>query len=245
MPLQITTSRNADPSADARVQELAARWGFDLRSRAEVDWDEPVAMLTRSGLVVRIGDRMLRWHRGLIQARRHAGPNFPVVRLAELERGNTVMDLTCGLGLDAWFLSEWTAQRVVSWESSPMLGVMAQDGLAASGANVDVRIGDALEGLKALPSASVDVIYADPMFERPALASGGSSTLDLVRILADDRPPTSELVHEARRVARRCVVMKDLHPGTRLEFLEADYIHVVRKKRVRYGRWAAHTPASG
>ena len=243
MPLQITTSLNADSAAEVRVAELATQWGFDLRSRAQVCWDEPVVMLTRTGLVVRIGDRLLRWHRGLIQARRHAGSNFPVVRVASLEPGDTVVDLTCGLGLDAWVLSEWTGNTVVSWESSPLLGLMAQDGLRASQANVDVRIGDAIDGLRAMPSASVDVIYADPMFERPAKSSGGSSTLDLVRVLADNRPPTPALIAEAQRVARRFVVMKDIHPGARLESLGAEYIHVVRKKRVRYGRWSAHTPA--
>lgn len=243
MDLQITTSRNAPSTAPARVAELARQWGFDLRPRRDVDWSQPVVMLTRTGLVVRVGDRELRWHRGLMHARRNAGANFPVVKLGALKPGDTVVDLTCGLGLDAWFLSEWTQQTVVSFESTPLLGLMAAEGLRASKANVSVRIEDALTGLRSLPTASVEVVYADPMFERRPLEVGGSTTLDLVRLLADDRAPTLELIAEARRVASRCVVMKDLHPGERLESLGAEYIHVVRKKRVRYGRWTADSAA--
>jgi hypothetical protein len=75
---------------------------------------------------------------------------------------------------------------------------------------IEVRAVDHLAALTALPSRSFDVVVFDPMFRH---ARAQPSGFDLVRALADARPLRAGAVAEARRVARRWVVVKDGAPG--------------------------------
>jgi ubiquinone/menaquinone biosynthesis C-methylase UbiE len=60
--------------------------------------------------------------------------------------------------------------------------------------------------LKLLPDNSFDIIYFDPMFRNPI---NKSSNLKPIRTLADMRSLTTESIKEARRVAKKRVVIKE------------------------------------
>ncbi|MGZ4112572.1 MAG: class I SAM-dependent methyltransferase, partial [Tumebacillaceae bacterium] len=60
--------------------------------------------------------------------------------------------------------------------------------------------------LRAQPDRSVDVIYFDPMFRRTVQKS---DAIEPLRLLGDDSPLSLEAVEEAKRVARRCIVLKE------------------------------------
>ena len=79
---------------------------------------------------------------------------------------------------------------------------------------------------------SYDVVYFDPMFRRPLHESAG---MDALRARADMRALTHETVAEARRVARRRVVMKERRESG--EFERLGFFEVVGGKysRVSYG----------
>ena len=119
---------------------------------------------------------------------------------------------------------------------------MIGDGLAhATGDNyemhaamrrISVHAADALDYLRTQADGSYDAVYFDPMFRRPVHESEGMNAL---RALADARALTAEVIAEARRVARRRVVMKE-RQGSR-EFARLGFTDLAGGKysRVAYG----------
>eukprot|EP00966_Prymnesium_polylepis_P207626 4809377-Prymnesium_polylepis.1 len=62
-----------------------------------------------------------------------------------------------------------------------------------------------------MPSGSADVVYFDPMFRRPTKSS---TAFDVLRTLAHKDSLSHEALAQARRVARRAVVVMDQwHPS--------------------------------
>ena len=97
---------------------------------------------------------------------------------------------------------------------------------------VVVRHATAEHVLATLPSQSWDVVYFDPMFDTPVEAT---TSLGLVRLLAAPDVPSRATLTEARRVARRCVVVKDRATGTLLEHLGLAPVGTTRRHE-RYVR---------
>jgi hypothetical protein len=135
-----------------------------------------------------------------------------LVRLAELQAGDRVLDCTFGLGADALVCARAVGPtgRVQGVEASFVLWALATEGLAAGLgfkelAPIEVARGDHLEVLKGLPSGSVEVVLFDPMFGRP---QQGSPAFEVLRQHADHRPVSPEALTQARRVASRWVLVK-------------------------------------
>ena len=59
--------------------------------------------------------------------------------------------------------------------------------------------------MRSMPAASVDCVMLDPMFDQPKKSS---PHFELLRKFADHRPLDRETLDEARRIARRWVVVK-------------------------------------
>lgn len=75
--------------------------------------------------------------------------------------GDSVLDLTCGLGVDAFFLAR-RFRRVVTLERDPLLAAVARENLARLGAgHIEVVNASAEEYLQR-PGLGFDWIYADP-----------------------------------------------------------------------------------
>lgn len=75
--------------------------------------------------------------------------------------GGKAIDLTCGLGVDSYFLSK-RFDKVVSIERNPILAQLAKENFKRLGAtNIEVVCADATEYIASLDS-EVDLIYADP-----------------------------------------------------------------------------------
>ena len=62
-------------------------------------------------------------------------------------------------------------------------------------------------------------------------------SLDLVRHIGSHAPLGADWLQEARRVARRCVVVRDIWNGTLLEEMSPDDIRPTMRQRPRYGIW--------
>lgn len=76
-------------------------------------------------------------------------------------RGRSVLDLTCGLGVDAWYLSR-RFERVTTLERDPLLAEIARGNFARLGAdNIEV-VNAAAEDYTAVCRERFDWIYADP-----------------------------------------------------------------------------------
>jgi 16S rRNA (guanine1516-N2)-methyltransferase len=140
----------------------------------------------------------------------------PFLDAASLEPGDAVLDCTAGLGADALVAAAATGPRgrVLGLEASRALAAWTGEGLrrfpAEASRRVEVRCADHLEFLRAAAARSFDVVVFDPMFRHARAEPGG---FEVVRRLSDPRPLSPEALLEARRVARRWVVVKDGAPG--------------------------------
>lgn len=240
MRIAVTTPLEPSPAEEAAARAAAARWGFPYAERGRASAEEARASAGADGLLVLSraksmlvlpvsGERVITWSPGMgaLRAKRVARqlaadrPRVPADRdpffeAAGLRPGDAVLDCTLGLGADALVAAVAVGPegRVVGIEGSAPLAAWVGEGLARStlpGADrIEVRAGDHAALLAAMPARSFDVVCFDPMFRHARAEPGG---FDAVRSLGDARPLAREAVEEARRVARRWVLVKDGAPG--------------------------------
>lgn len=230
VPLAVTWSHEPSGEVVREVRRVADDWGLPLYERPH-----------KSGLRKQLGREahvfLVRGGTGwrLVDAEGELGvsPGLAMLRLkrlevgspmaepllsnAEVRAGDVVLDATVGLGADARVLARGVGVtgRVIGVEASLPLAVLLSEGLRleprwAGSGSIEVRHGRALEVLRAMPNASVDVVFFDPMFERTL---GASPAFAALRRFADHSPFNSEAIAEARRVARRHVLMKSSDPS--------------------------------
>lgn len=152
----------------------------------------------------------------------------PFIHTAKLKSGMTVLDCTLGLASDSIvasvvvgkggnvtgieqnrYIAYLVKMGLVQWDSG--LPIM-NDGMK----NIEVITSNHLDYLKSAPDNSYDIVYFDPMFDESIQASDG---IRMLRTFASYKPITSEIVLEAKRVAKQRVVMKDHWKSDRFELL--------------------------
>ena len=233
--LAITTPLRPASDEEAAARAAAARWGLPhaprggrglARIAAEAGVDG-LLVLSRTSAILRLGGAEHRWSAGmgalrakraLARARGEDDPTTrdPFLEASGIRTGDTVLDCTAGLGADALVAATAAGPggRVLALESSLALAAWVGEGLARldleAARRVEVRAGDHAALLADLPDRSFDVVVFDPMFRHGRAEPAG---FDLVRRLADPRPLSPAALEQARRVARRCVVVKDGAPG--------------------------------
>ena len=222
----VTTARSGQ---FAEALELADRFGL----RAEGREGRPLADLFAEGAPVLVlaarranlyvEGRAFRASAGMaflrvLRARR--GEPDPLVAAAGLRPGDSVLDATLGLGGDALVAAEATGARVLGLEADGLLGAFTQAGLRRlqkhgrdPGRRVEVIRADHREFLRAQPARSFDVVLLDPMFRR---AGDAGPSFDLLRAHGEHAPLEPETLRDARRVARRGVLVKDAASGLEL-----------------------------
>lgn len=145
---------------------------------------------------------------------RHGGTEL-LSRALGLRRGGrpSVIDACTGLGRDAWIMVGLGCE-VELLERSPIIAALLRDGLdRAAGRPETGRMrlhrADALTWLAELPETRwPDVVFLDPMYpERTKTALPGKA-LRVLRAVVGDDPDAVGLLVEARRCARRRVVVK-------------------------------------
>jgi hypothetical protein len=88
--------------------------------------------------------------------------------------------------------------------------------------------------LGGLPDGSFDVVWGDPMFP---VGAAVTHSLDLVRHIGSHAPLGQGWLDQARRVAKKRVVVRDTWNGTLLETMSPDKILNTMRQRPRYGIW--------
>jgi 16S rRNA (guanine1516-N2)-methyltransferase len=234
------------------ARELAARFGLIAQPRSDRAIPELVGAAAGAPVLILSKARADLVHRGrafrasvgmgflrLVRARQ--GETDPLVRAARLEAGDEVLDATLGLASDALLSAHATGTCVVGLEASPVLAAFVTAGLRrlpslgrAAGSRIEVRCADHRAALREMPGRGVDVVLFDPMF-RSAGESG--ALFDLVRALAEHAPLALDTLREARRVARRGVLVKDAPPGHELARLGLQPLPSRRSPRIVFG-WA-------
>jgi 16S rRNA (guanine1516-N2)-methyltransferase len=156
-----------------------------------------------------------------------------------LREGDCFVDATAGQLQDALVAAAavGASGRVVALEASPMLWAVTSGRPACSGdadidrllnERIEVRLGEHTALLRGMASGSADVVYFDPMFQRPTKSS---SSFEVLRQLAHASRLSAEAVTQARRVARRAVVVMDQSGGAELERLGMRIIQSGQRKR--------------
>jgi 16S rRNA (guanine1516-N2)-methyltransferase len=262
--LAVTTPLSPPPRVEADARAAALRHGLPYAPRGERSLAAALAgagadaalVLSAKRAVLVAGGEERRWAPGMgwLRARRaraalRGGPAEPTARdpfldAAGIREGDAVLDCTLGLGADALVaaVAAGSSGRVVGLEASPVLAAWVAEGLRRLGddaaARIEVRAGDHAAALASLPPGSFDVVVFDPMFRHARAEPAG---FDVIRRLADPRPLSAETVREARRVARRWVVVKDGAPGWDLARLGLTPLPSARGAH----RYYARIPAGG
>lgn len=150
----------------------------------------------------------------------------PFIDATGLEKGMSLLDCTLGLASDSIVASfvVGASGKVVGTEENKYLAYLVgrglnswQSGLAAMDEAmraISVHHLSALTYLKKIPSNEFDCVYIDPMFEETILESDGIRAL---AELAAYTSVTEEFISEAKRVARRRLVLKDHFRSKRFE----------------------------
>ncbi len=232
--MQVTVSGRAREQERRRAASIAELPYFALRERGDVDWDQAVLQVSRTGLRLKTPGREYHWHPGLLHTRVEAGWTHPLVRAMALAPGDHVLDCTLGLGTDASFLAWLTGVPVTAVELQPALALMANEGLRDAGHAVRVVNADSRTFLASLPDRCFDIVWGDPMFPTGAAVT---HSLDLVRHIGCHEPLGLAWLQQARRVARKRVVVRDIANGTLLESMFPDEILHTMRQRPRYGIW--------
>lgn len=223
VPLAVTTSARPNFQLRAQAEAASRRWGVPLFVRQPKEgiseWlqerAEALLILGHDGVTLWDREGHHGFHGGMAHLRRlrlAKGEPDTFVRVAELRKGDAVLDCTLGLAQDALVasLAVGPQGRVVGVEKSLALCALAAEGLkqyelGPDSCPIEVVHADAHAYLRTLPDRSFDVVVFDPMFSKPRKAQPG---FDVLRRFADHAPLTPEALQEARRVTRRWVVVK-------------------------------------
>ena len=229
MRTAVTTVLSPGPRAAEAAARAAARHGLPFLPRgdrslpslaAEEGADALVVLGSSSGLWM--GGRESRWSPGMgaLRAKRLAigdrTTRDPFLEAAGLLPSETVLDCTAGLGADALVAAGAVGPggRVVALDSSAALAAWVDEGLRRladpAARRIELRCEDHAAFLDRCAERSFDAVVFDPMFRHARPQAPG---FDPVRRLADPRPLEARAVARARRVARRCVLVKDGSPG--------------------------------
>jgi 16S rRNA (guanine1516-N2)-methyltransferase len=252
-PVAVALSGSTDASLRAEAEACAGRWGLPLLLRER---KAPLhGLLAQAKVLVVFGEDAVSLRDSHGQARGGAGlaalrlkeiakgrADDPLQRVGELAPGERVLDATLGFAQDARVVARLVGSSgaVLGIESSLALAVLADATLrregSGSGAAIEVRHGDSGTVLRGMPSGSVDVVLFDPMFGRALAAQPG---FDMLRRLADPGPLTPEILAEARRVARRVVLIKSARYSKALRSLGLKPEWASRSAPVVWARAAA------
>lgn len=140
----------------------------------------------------------------------------PLIEVSGLQPGESFLDCTLGMASDAITVSQWVGGtgKIVGCESNPYTAFIINDGLKRYSSmphlteamqRIEVVSTDAVSYLGNLPDNSFDVIYMDPMFTEDIKEA---SNFKPVRSTADMGQLTERWVAEAKRAARKSVVLK-------------------------------------
>lgn len=157
-----------------------------------------------------------------------------------LTEGMSFLDCTLGLASDSIVASYLVGEtgKVIGVEGQPFLAFLVKTGLYTwdsgfSAMNkamnrIQVINENAVQILQSLPNNSFDCVYFDPMFEESVLESDGIKALGQFALYDD---LSEETVHEALRVSRKRVVLKDHFRSSRFEKFG---FHVKQRKTAKF-----------
>lgn len=240
----ITTAPRTNGASWEQAKRLGAelhaavrpRKGLSVSKLLEMSGDSRVMIVTEKEIryYKHLDEPPLFFHPSMafIRVKRlRKGEADPLIELTRCRPGDHIIDCTAGMAGDALVLSYAAGEtgQVVALESEPVLYVLVREGLSqyetglpdvdAAMRRVQLIGGNHADYLASQPDKSADIVYFDPMFRQPIM---DSSAIGAFRSLANMEGLTAEVVDQAKRVARKTVVMKE--NGTSDEFTRLGFV---------------------
>ncbi|RLL48281.1 hypothetical protein D8M04_03130 [Oceanobacillus piezotolerans] len=251
----VTTSGRSTGHLVTRAKKIADKYDLFYKERNGVSV-ETMKIMFQDDIVVVGKDRLyispqnqsepLFFHPSLaiIRAKRILkGEHDPFITSSQLRKGKSVLDCTLGLGADSIIASliVGTCGSVTALEGNPLLFLLTTEGLAtflSGNKEIDQAIRsvetvhtDYYSYLKQADSDSFDIVYFDPMFRTTVHTS---TSMQQIREQAIKSDLTTEILKEAKRVAKERVILKDHWKSER--FRELGFKQLKRKNSVfHYG----------
>ncbi|RKP56946.1 SAM-dependent methyltransferase [Cohnella endophytica] len=236
----VTTTERPQESTVEKAVQLAAelqsvyvpRGNKTIRAlRVLRNIDEVLIVGPADIRLVQEGQHLFYYHpsMALVRLKRlRDGGNDTLLTVTGASPGNTILDCTAGLCSDSLVFSYAVGRegKVIALEASRVVHAIVREGLLTyeTGlADIDAAMraiqtasGRYQERLPELEDKSADIVYFDPMFEKPVTTS---SSLIPLRSQAFREPLDELSVRHAIRVARKKVVLKDHRDSGQFERL--------------------------
>ncbi|MCL1804406.1 MAG: class I SAM-dependent methyltransferase [Clostridiales bacterium] len=256
----LTTSAKAGAAQIGAAASLAERYrvpyiprgGLGLGKLREIHQMDYLVTVDRD-MRVYMEEPPLHWHPSMAIPRFRRlmeGGEDIFLSAAALREGDEVLDCTLGLGTDA-LIAAWAVGdkgKVLGLEASPVIALVAEWGLgheagkydrrkapaSAAAGRIAVLAEEAGAYLRAQRTGQWDVVYFDPMFQKPNPRSDG---MNHIRPLACYEPFTADILGEALRVCRKRVVLKERWFSALFRDLGAGRVVKTKYGPVAYGVW--------
>ena len=244
----VTTGGRTDQQTIDHARTLSEAYASPYIDRAKRSitklkecYKEDIIVVSRNGIAIHplFRKEPLTFHpnMAMVRAKRMlSGETDPFIETAGIISGMHVLDCTMGLASDSIIASLATGPdgQVTALEADPLLHLLAVEGLQSFPAS-NQEINEAMRRIVTMnaehhaflasePDDSYDIIYFDPMFSE---AIDNSNAIRTVHHQTEQSGLNVETIIEARRVARRRVVMKDHWKSPK--FSELGFTQVKRK----------------
>lgn len=261
IPIVIRTTHST-PELTARLEWFLAQPGckWERTSRKQFSPHIPMLTISKSGVTLSHSDERVSFHPSMALLRLmniQRGEVDRYLQATSLQQGDTLLDLTLGLGTDALVgaYAVGDGGHVIGVEDSAILAALVRDGLITLGKGCVPRVmnetkqqawqelaqaagrikvfwGEHLDFLREQTAQSADVVYFDPMFR---IGREESSSIKPLRVLAERQALAENAILEARRVARRRIVLKERKASAEFARLGFKIFPGGRYSQVDYG----------
>ncbi|RJE90153.1 SAM-dependent methyltransferase [Paenibacillus sp. 1011MAR3C5] len=252
----ITTAPRPTPRSLEQAGKLAAelqadarpRRGMSVRKLLELSGDNRVIIVTdtETRYYEHPEEPPLFFHPSMafIRVKRlRKGESDPLIGLSRCEPGDRIIDCTAGMAADALVFSYAAGERgeVIALESEPVLCSLVRQGLRHYDTGlpdvndamrrIQMNCSNHADYLAAQPDKSADIVYFDPMFRQPIMES---AAIGAFRSLVNMDELSLEVVEQAKRVARKTVIMKE--NGVSDEFMRLGFTRTqFNSSKIAYG----------
>ncbi|WP_280768892.1 class I SAM-dependent methyltransferase [Salipaludibacillus daqingensis] len=251
----VTTTGRPSEQMVKRANDIAVKWKlpFIERNKKSIQkmieqWNTTIFIVRTSGIEAhhRCGDQPFFFHpnAAMFRAKRlYRYGDDPIVSICNVEEGDVVVDATLGLGSDAQLASLATGEKgkVIGLESSPIVAHIVSEGLSTYESSfqplneamrrIEVLHVNHLTWFQSQQTNSVDIVYFDPMFETEVEKSHG---FDPIRHISSAQSLSLEVINEAKRIARKRVILKDHFKSLRFKTL-GFHVDVRRSATYQFG----------
>lgn len=255
MNFVITTGYNPIAATEQAAREFAQQLNVEFVARnrnslAAIQKNfqvDVILLFSKQGPLIYTDDGNYFFHLSMADLRiknLKNGKHDHMINAMQLQPGMSVLDCTLGLATDAIVASFATgpAGKVTGLENSLLLAFIAKAGLAGfigespditeALRKIEVIQADSEKYLCNVPDQSYDIVYFDPMFRQPIQSS---SNLKPIRLLADKRPVSLTVLAEAKRVARKRIVLKEMQGSAEFDRLGFSQFVGGKYSSVQYG----------